>query len=296
MNWQERMEAALEYLERNLEGELEWGRAAAAANCSAFHFMRMFEVVAGVTIGEYVRRRRLSLAAQRLPSGEDRIVDLALRFGYESADAFSKAFRREFGMNPSEARADGARLRLWPRLSFSVVLKGDVPMEFRIENRESTVLVGLPLRVGCEGGENLRAIPAFWSRLNADGTVERLESAMDAESKLGVMGVCAGDLDEETKTFTYLAAIERPSGEDARRRLPEGCVELTAPAGTWVIFSARGALPDAIQSVWQRIYAEWFPSSGYEHAPGPDLEVYSRGDMGAADYYSEVWMPIRKVS
>lgn len=288
------MEAALDYLEGNLEGELEWGRAAAAANCSAFHFLRMFEVVTGVTVGEYVRRRRLSLAAQRLPSGEERVLDLALRYGYESADAFARAFRREFGMSPSEARAEGARLRLWPRLSFSVALKGDLPMEFRIENRGTLSLVGVPLRVACDSGENFKAIPAFWSRLNADGTVGRLAEAMPPDTRLGVMGACADDYDEATDTFTYLAAIERPDGEAARSRLPPGCVELEAPAGSWVVFSARGPLPGSIQSVWKRIYAEWFPGSGYERSEGPDLEVYSRGDHSAPDYYSEIWIPVRK--
>lgn len=167
-------------------------------------------------------------------------------------------------------------------------------MEFRIENRDELALVGIPLRVNCEGGENFRAIPAFWTKINAEGLVGRLEEAMPEDTKFGVMGVCAGDFDEATKTFTYLAAVERPSGEEARVRLPSGCVELTAPAGSWAIFSARGPIPDAIQSVWKRIYSEWFPTSGYEHSGGPELEVYSRGDMSAADYYCEVWIPIRK--
>ena len=295
MNWQERMEAAIGYLERNLEGKPEWGRAAAEANCSAFHFLRMFEVVTGTTAGEYIRRRRLSLAAQRLSTGDHRVIDIALAFGYESADAFAKAFKREFGVNPSEAKEKGVVLRVWPRLSFSVVLKGDIPMEYRIETRDALKMTGLALAVSPEGGENFISIPAFWQRTIAEGNCGKLEAAMPPDTRLGVMGVCANDYSEKTKTFTYLIAIEQPADKAARAKLPAGCIDIEAPAGTWAVFGARGPLPVSIQAVWKRIYGEWFPASGYEHAGTPELEVYSEGDPQAPDYYSEVWVPIRKV-
>lgn len=293
MNWQERMEAAVEYLERHLEGEIEYSRAARKANCSTFHFLRMFAVVTGVTAGEYVRRRRLSLAALELAGGDERVIDLALRCGYESPDAFAKAFKREFGVTPSEARTGGVSLRTWPRLAFSVVLKGDVPMDYRIEKRGEIPMTGLPLRTTMDEGLNLKEIPVFWQRCNSDGTVAALVSAMPKGAKLGIMGICMNDFDEKTKTFSYLVGIEKPDAA-GRAALPKGCVDVVAPAATWAVFPSHGPMPHAIQDVWQRIYAEWYPSSGYEHAGGPELEVYGPGDSQAADYYSEVWIPVKK--
>jgi AraC family transcriptional regulator len=288
------MERAVDYLERNLQGEVEYHRAAAEANCSTFHFLRMFEVVTGVTAGEYVRRRRLSGAAMELAAADARVVDVALRSGYESPDAFARAFKREFCVTPVEARGVGVRLHVWPRVSFSVVLKGDAAMELRIEKRREMTLTGLPLRVSCEGGANMREIPAFWSECRARGHVEALARAIPRGSTLSVMGVCVNDLDEKSKTFTYLVAIERPTDPQTRRGLPAGCVDVAVPAATWAVFASRGPLPGAIQGVWKRIYAEWFPTSGYEHADAPDLEVYPMGDTRATDYTCEIWLPVRK--
>jgi len=284
----------MDYLERGLEGEIEYRKAAAEANCSTFHFLRMFEVVTGVTVGEYVRRRRLSTAALELSEGEARVTDLALRFGYESPDSFARAFKREFGITPSETRGGGVPLQIWPRMSFSVVLKGDVAMEFRIEKRDEFAVTGLTIRASTENGANLREIPAFWDTCISKGHVETLAGATAKHSRMGVMGICVNDFDDTTNKFTYLIGIKRPADAAVRKTLPRGCADVTVPAGTWAVFGSRGPLPGAIQDVWKRIYSEWFPASGYEHADSPDLEVYGMGDTRAADYYCEVWLPVRK--
>jgi AraC family transcriptional regulator len=222
------------------------------------------------------------------------VTELALRLGYESPDAFSRAFKREFGVTPSEARSPGVRLRVWPRVSFSVVLKGDAAMEFRIERRGEMVLTGLTMRASTEGGANFRDIPAFWEQCHKKGHVEALGRAMNRDSTMAIMGVCMNDFDEATKAFTYLVGIERPRDEGARNALPPGCAEIPVPGGTWAVFPSHGPLPGAIQEVWKRIYSEWFPTSGYEHAERPDLEVYPTGNTSATDYYCEVWLPVRK--
>jgi AraC family transcriptional regulator len=293
MDWQDRFNAALDYIENNLEGEIEWRDAAAEANCSTFHFLRMFEVIAGVGAGEYVRRRRLSLAALSLTSGRAKVIEAAVRAGYDSPDAFSRAFRREFGANPSDARQPGTVLKTWPRLVFTVVLKGDTPMNYRIEHHEQITMIGLPLRTNTVDGKNTMDIPAFWRKVKEDGTMDALCRAMPTGSKLGMLGVCADDYDEKTKEFTYLVAIESPAN---RSKLPQGCREIKAPAGTWAIFESTGPMPTSIQKVWKRIFQEWFPTSGYEHGPGPQLEVYPEGDSSSPDYYCEVWIPVKKAS
>jgi AraC family transcriptional regulator len=293
VDWQERMNAAVDYLEAHLEEEIQWKLAAAEANCSTFHFLRMFEVVAGIPAGEYVRRRRLSLAALGLAAGNARVVDQALRAGYDSPDAFAKAFKREFGLAPSEARAPGIRLRTWPRFSFTVVLKGEQPMNFRIENHEAIKITGLPLRVSVKNNMNQKDIPTFWDRCKKDGTMEKLARGIPKGSKLGIMGVCAPDMDEKTQEFTYLIAVETPADGSS---MPKGCMNLTAKACTWAIFESRGPMPKAIQDTWKRILSEWFPTSGYERINEPELEIYPEGDIDSAEYYCEVWLPVKKAS
>lgn len=291
MDWQARLNRALDRIEAGIEGELSWAEVAREANCSLFHFMRMFEVVAGVGAAEYLRRRRLSRAAGELAGGGARVIDLALRYGYETPEAFSKAFRREFGMSPTEAREPGATLRTWPRLTVSIVLKGSEAMEYRIENRPAFGITGLPLEVSVVDGRNYVEIPAFWKRLMEDGSYAALWKCALAKHGFGVMGVCAGDMDEKRESFTYLVGIESPA---ERAGLPPGCVDLAVGAHSWAVFPSRGPLPGAIQAVWKRIMAEWFPGAGYEHADAPDLEVYSAGDASSADYYSEIWIPVVK--
>jgi AraC family transcriptional regulator len=292
LDWQERLNAALAYIESRLEEEIDWDEAARRAACSTFHFLRMFDVVAGISAPEYARHRRLSLAALELARDETRVIDLAVRFGYDSPDSFARAFKREFGLTPSEARAPGARLKTWPRLTFSIVLKGNTHMDFRIETREAIHLTGRKLRTTVQDSRMLQEIPAFWGATMASGDQDKLVAAIPAWSTLGLVGVSAGMV-VDSKEFDYLIAIETPSD---RSDLPDGCADVTAPAGTWAIFGSRGALPGGIQDTIRRVYAEWFPTSGYEHAGGPELEVYPPGDGDSPDYYCEVWIPVVKAA
>jgi AraC family transcriptional regulator len=232
------------------------------------------------------------MAALALTAGDAKVIDHALRAGYDSPDAFAKAFKREFGLTPSEAREPGIRLKTWLRFTFFIVLKGEQPMNFRIENREAIKITGLPLRVSVKDGRNFKDVPAFWSRCNKDGSMEKLAKSIRNGSKLGIMGVCA-DFEEATQEFTYLIAIETPSDRSA---LPNGCTDMTVKAATWAIFESRGPIPTAIQDTFKRIYSEWFPTSGYEHAAGAELEIYTEGDMQSAEYCCEVWMPVKKAS
>ncbi|MBN2352992.1 MAG: AraC family transcriptional regulator [Spirochaetales bacterium] len=291
MDWQERMNAALDYIEEHLEENVDWMRAAAGANCSTRHFLRMFEALAGMGPGEYVRRRRLSRAALELSRGGVKVIDLALRLGYETPDAFGRAFKRELGLTPSEARRPGAVLKTWPRFSFSVVLKGDTPMDFKIEHKEAFTVTGLPLATTSAGKKAYTKIPAFWKKCGENKNIERLWRAMPEGSPLGLMGVSADDWDPETGNFTYLIAIESPAD---RSKLPPGCVDVKAPASAWAIFTARGPLPKAFQEMNDRIWSEWFPDSGYERSSGPNLEIYPEGDSCAADYRCELWIPVKK--
>jgi AraC family transcriptional regulator len=288
MDWQERMNRAIAWIEQHLTEEIDWEEAAREAHCSLFHFLRMFEVITGLTAGEYARQRRLSLAAMELASGDARVIDVALRYCYDSPDAFAKAFRKMFGCTPTEARQPGTRLRSYPPITFSITLKGAQAMEYRLETKPAFSLTGVSIRTPM-GGRSFQEVPALWDRCLSDGTVARLRECARPGSTLDVVGVCA-EFHIAAGEFTYLIAVETPTDRSA---LPAGCRDIPVPAATWGIFGSRGPLPEAIQGLMQRIYGEWFPSSGWEHAEGPELEIYSREDIRNPDYYSEIWIPLR---
>lgn len=292
MEWQERMSQALAWIESHLTEEIEWEEAAREAHCSLFHFLRMFEVITGVTAGEYVRRRRLSLAAMELASGDAKIIDVALRYGYDSPDAFAKAFRKLFGCTPTEARSPGVRLRSYAPIAFTITLRGGLAMEYRIETKPAFQLTGMSLRCTTRDGQNFRDVPAFWDRCMADGSFAKLLPLIPEGSKIGVAGVSA-EFDMEHGEFTYFIAIETPADHDG---LPEGARDLDVPAATWGIFDARGPLPGSVQETMKRIYGEWFSSAAWESTDGPQLEIYPPGDTQAADYLSEIWIPLQKAA
>ncbi len=289
MDWQTRMENALEYLEKNLLNEIDIDKAAHAANCSSFHFMRMFEVITGNSPAEYVRRRRLSMAALELSSGSEKILDMALKYGYDSPDSFTRAFRREFDCLPSEARLPGARLHTNPPIAFTVSLKGDKLMEYRIEQGTEYRLTGVSLHAESADESNFTDVPAFWDTIMRDGRFTALCAKIGA-SKLGICGVCHS-FDTKTGRFTYTIAIETPAD---RNGLPEGCEDFTVPASTWAKFTSRGPLRPNFQQTIKRIFSEWFPTSGKEHAGTAEIEFYPEHlDPSAADYWCEYWVPLK---
>jgi AraC family transcriptional regulator len=290
MDWQRRMTKALGYLESNLYGEVDLEAAAREANCSAFHFYRMFEVITGVGPGEYLRRRRLSEAAMALSSGgPEKVIDLAMRFGYESPDAFSRAFRREFGCLPTEARKGGARLHSYPPLSFSVVLKGDKAMEYRIEKGPAMGMAGIGMKIRTKDGGNFVDVPAFWDAIMKDGRWKALCSKADFK-RIGVCGVCR-DFDMAAGVFIYSIAIDEPATMDG---MPEGSEAFEIPASTWGKFTSRGPLRPNFQDTIKRVFGEWLPASDWEHAGSAEIEFYPDGNPESPDYWCEYWVPLKK--
>jgi AraC family transcriptional regulator len=296
LDWTQRLNAALDYLEATLDREPDLEHAALLANCSLFHFLRMFEVVSGMTAGDYSRRRRLSRAAIDLAAGGEKVIEVALRYGYESPEAFAKAFKRLFGITPSEARSPEATLQTWPPLRLAVVLQGENAMRFRIVEKPAFTVGGWALRTSCLMSENLRTIPQFWNECLADGRVRNLLAHMD---KMGHIGLCC-EWDRAKEELTYMIGVDLP---DAGAGLPVGTREVTVPAATYAVFESIGPMPHTIQHVWIRAFNEWFPTSGWEHAGTPDFEVYPafadddpRGDITSEQCYCEVWIPLKKQS
>ncbi|SFE49399.1 AraC family transcriptional regulator [Paenibacillus algorifonticola] len=281
-----RMKDALDLMEQKMEERLDIAEIAKAAYVSPFHFQRMFHMLTGMTVAEYIRKRKLTLAAQELTSSAIKVVDVAFKYGYDSPESFSKAFRRIHGISPSEARAPGVSLKAFPRISFQLSLKGDKDMDYRIEEKEAFQIAGLSYEVSCKDGQNFIDIPKLWEAFNQSEAPAELYAKGDG----AIIGVCL-DGQPDKETFTYMIATSVHSNVAEKEEI---YTVRTVPAATWAIFTSTGPLPDSIQNVFRRIFQEWFPGTGYEHAGGPELEVYYEGDTCAEDYRCEVWIPIMK--
>ena len=279
MDWLKNWNDALDYLEQNLDGEIRPEELGRLAGCSAYHFQRMFSYLAGVPLNEYIRRRRMTLAAADLRAGE-KVLDVALRYGYDSPTAFNRAFQGIHGTVPSHAKQDGVKLKAFPRIRFKFVLKGDTEMEYQIMKRDAFRIVGFRTRIPTDQEESFRCVPGFWAETGP--RLGELIPLMSPEMP-GVLGVSTCHLEED---FYYIAVA---SDADA----PEGMHEWTVPAAAWAVFSGSGQVPGAVQELQKRIVAEWLPDSGYEWAQAPDLEVYL-SPPGAGESQFQVWLPIQE--
>ena len=279
MEWLDRLNAALSHIEDNLDRPPDYDGLARIACCSSYHFQRMFAYLAGMTLSEYIRRRRMSLAAVDLLQGE-RVLDVALKYGYSSPTAFNRAFQSVHGCAPSAVRAPGARVRSFPPISFKITVKGVEGMNFRIEHREAFSIAGVSVPLERELEKNMQVLPGKWAEVAANGVLQRLLGLMSGEPK-GVLGVSSFDSGTGLGRY-YIAVASEDDG---------GFESFTVPAADWAIFSGSGTY-QSIQELERRIFTEWLPTSGYDYGEAPDIEVYLNPDPQDARY--EVWVPVVK--
>ncbi|MDF2685607.1 MAG: hypothetical protein K0S55_788 [Clostridia bacterium] len=283
MDWLEAMNNAINYMEENMTEKTDIEKIARLALSSPFHFQRMFHMLTGVTVAEYIRRRRLTLSAQELLSGE-KVIDVSLKYNYESPEAFTKAFRKLHGINPSAARETGAVLKAFSKLSFHISVKEDKDMNYKLIEKQEFKVVGKTKRINMKDSENFDTVPKFWDECCSDGTYQKICS-MAGEK--GVFGICM-DFSPENEAFTYMIAVE-----DNGINYDE-FTKAEIPKANWAVFESIGPMPGAIQDVWKRIFSEWFPATGYQHDEAPELEIYPVGNTSSPDYRCEVWIPIKK--
>lgn len=289
MDWLNRMNRAMEYVETHLSEEIDYEQVARIACCSTYHFQRMFSFITGVPLSEYIRRRRLTLAAFELQQSDTKVIDTALKYGYESPEAFSRAFKKLHGVMPSLVRDKGIALKAYPRLSFHISIRGDVEMNYKIEEKQAFDMFGVSTVVNVDEDfleQPFVEIPKFWTKCVSDGTVDRIRAA----AGLGENGQIHGVLyNSQGEKFSYMIGYFLPQSG-----LPQGFEKLQVPPQTYAIFST-GLYPDGqsgIHELWRRIWGEWFPSSNYEFANGPEFEItYERGNNM---YEMEVWIPVVK--
>ena len=266
------LQRAIDYIEENLCEELEISKIAARAYLSPFYFQRVFNATTGLTVGEYIRNRRLSLAAEELTKSDVKVIEVALKYGYDSPDSFARAFVKFHGILPSNAREKGAKIKCFAPIVINIsLIKGGTFMNYKIVEKEAFTVVGKCRRFNSE--TSYVEIPKFWDEHYENGGGEIIR---------GMFGVC---IDGDGKEFDYLIAdLYFPWN-----KIPEGGVARVIPEGTWAVFSYTGECPEALQTVNTQVWTEWLPScKEYELAGNYSLEFYISETEG------EIWVPVKK--
>lgn len=286
-----RMNDALAYMEDHLTDEIDYSQLAKIAFCSEYHFKRIFSFLAGLSLSEYIRRRRLTLAALDLKDRNLRIIDVAVKYGYRSADAFSRAFHSMHGLLPSEARSEDTQLKAYPRMTFQLSIKGGSEMNYRMVEKGPFKLVGFKRRVPIIF-EGVNPEIAKMTELLTSEVIKQLKLISNIEPS-GMISASTnfsdGRMEEKGELDHYIGVAT--SSDDI-----EGFDVLNIDSGTWVVFESIGPFPETLQNVWGRIYSEWFPSSGYESVKGPEILWNESSDTDDPKYRSEIWIPVKKKS
>lgn len=284
MEWIKSISEAIGYIEENLTNELTIEKIAKQILISPFYFQKGFSMLCGFTVSDYIRQRRLALAGSELVATDAKIIDIAVKYGYDSPDSFTKAFTRFHGITPTAARRDGVLIKSFAPLKISFTLKGGFTMDYKIIEKDSFTVLGVLKRFPYENAKSV--IPKFWAehyQTGKGGTV------------CGMYGI---NIDESMgeKEFEYLIADDYKMGS----QVPDGFVTKTIPAFTWAVFPCAGAMPNAMQEVNRKIFSEWLPNcKEYDFAAGYNIEMYSepsnyQNGVQDENYYSEIWIPVKK--
>lgn len=284
MEWTEAISRAINYMETHITEEISAEDIAKEVYLSPFYFQKGFSLLCGISIAEYIRNRRLSLAGNELATSGKRVIDIALKYGYDSPDSFAKAFTRFHGITPSMAQKDAAMLKTFAPLKIKISMEGGYIMDYKIEKKEAFTVMGAAKTFSYEGAHE--TVPLFWQQHFAAG---------NGKYVCGMFGI---NIDEQMghDTFEYLIA----DMYDPMKEVPEGFVTRTIPAFTWAVFPCRGAMPNALQDVNTKIFSEWLPAlKDYEFAAGYCIEMYddaSKYPKGTQDenYYCEIWIPVKE--
>ncbi len=284
MGWIEGISDAINYIEDNITEELTMENIAKQAFVSSFYFQKGFAMLCGFTVGEYIRQRRLTLAGSELVSTDRKIIDIALKYGYDSPDSFTKAFLRFHGVTPTAVRKDGAMLKSFAPLKIKFSLEGGFIMDYRIIEKEAFTVMGAAkvFKYDTAGTE----IPKFWT--------EHYQTGKD-KIVCGMYGVCV-DESMGSDEFEYLIADNYTTSSE----IPDGFVTKVIPKHSWAVFACKGAMPTSLQNTNQKIFSEWLPNcKDYEIAAGYNIEMYTnvadypKGNQDE-NYYSEIWIPVQK--
>ncbi|RVU55454.1 AraC family transcriptional regulator [Anaerosphaera multitolerans] len=283
------MNNAMAYIEEHLQEDIDYSQVSKIACCSEYHFRRMFSFLSGVSLSEYIRRRRLTLSALDLKNSSARIIDIAVKYGYTSADSFARAFFNMHGVLPSEARSDNVKLKAYPKITFQLSIKGGVELNYRILEKDSFNLVGFKRRVPIVfEGVNPEIV-----KMNELLTVEAVKKLKEM-SNVEPLGIISASTNFSEERMEEKGELDHYIGVATRNNDVADFDVLKIGAGTWAVFESTGPFPETLQSVWGRIYSEWLPVSGYEVVEGPEILWNESTDTSKSDYKSEIWIPVKK--
>ena len=298
MDWITGMQKAIDYIEANLTEKIDYEKVAAESFSSSYHFQRVFSILCGYTLGEYIRLRRLSLAGAELANGKERVIDIALKYGYDSPDSFAKAFQKFHGISPSRARADGNMLKSFSRLSIKISLEGGSIMNYRIEEKNEIILTGYKRRFSGIPGERMEQEKEMYVKTRPLQYILQGLSG-DVVKNFDVIT----NIDDEGYDF-YIAS---QLNEYCRNNLNKDGVlgeefakyyeNITIPPCTYAVFETeKCAYPTMVfLDLRRRIASEWLPNSGYQLKDAPELVVthWFEGEK-RNQRYRELWIPIEK--
>lgn len=296
MDWLIKMNSAIDYIEVNLTGEIDFNMVAMKACCSSYNFQRMFSFITDITLAEYIRRRRLTQAALDLQNTELKVIDVAVKYGYENATSFARAFKALHGVTPVEAKHEGVILKAYPKITFQISIKGEKEMDYRIETKEAFDVFGIETICSLKGEIGYLSPGQLWQQCHQNGEYERLFSnagklpSFVAQDLCKIHGVEYYRKTEEN-TFPYMlcAFVSKESNT-------EGYKIVHIPAQTYAIFPSKRFKWDddfgkVLTTLQKRFYSEWLPTSDYDRAEGANFEIYG----GTEEYgYIELWYPVIK--
>lgn len=291
MDWITGVQRAVDYVEAHMTEPIDYEEVAKQAYSSSFHFQRVFSILCGFTLGEYIRMRRLSLAGSELAASAVRVIDAAVKYGYDSSESFSRAFTRFHGVTPSQAKHGGAALKSFSPLSVKLILDGGNTMDYRIETMGAFQLICKKKQVSGKEEMTTEEITRFWQACNTDGTIPALCRYIPADNVFGncIVGACFGK-DAADSEFPYAVGAHYNGMPVAE----EGLAVVEIPAHTYVAFPCVGSMPEAFERLYQQIYSEFFPTSEYQPCGGTDFEVYPSADVDNPNYTCEIWIAVEK--
>jgi len=280
---------AIEYIEDNLGSNISIDEIAKVAFTSRYHFQRMFHALTGVTLTEYIRNRRLTLAGEELSSKDVKIIDVAAKYGYESPDAFTKAFQRLHGSTPSTIKKGNTRLKSFPKLSFQISIKGECEINYRIVKQDEFKFFGVDFLTTLIDNALYKEIPEFCDKIWEDGTHLKINEFL-GYSKMNMLYGIHYDFKEDGSR-KYMMGWKVPDKD-----IPNEYKIVNIPSCTWAVFDGRGDNLNTlvIADLWRLIYSEWFPSSGFEQIEGPCIEKYFWDDDQYINYSCELWIPVKR--
>ncbi len=284
LTWLDHMNHAIEYIEAHLQDKMDYEKIAQAACCSVYHFQRMFTFITNITLSEYVRRRKMTMAAFELQNSDIKIIDLALKYGYDSPESFTRAFQLLHGITPTSARRLGASIKAYPRISFQITIKGDSEMNYKIVQKEAFQVYGIERIFDTKDGEHLKTVPGFWSDIQNNGGYEKL---LKSANYPGSLNAVCGYRELTGTKFPYMICTLKTSLSDVT-----GYTVLDIPAATWAVFVNEPHTIDETsietQKLNSRIYTDWLPTSNYELISGYEFEMYYYNTI-TGKYYEEAW-------